>query len=210
MNYVKSYSSLACNKQKSIDPFGLCTGNRGRGLNPIQHWMPECHMVNVRACGWFCWAPDSYCFHIILTASNQNQRILYPQVAILASLPVRTESCSSYAPTHKTTRNNFSAQNLQRFAINGNFGIAVGRSVALERCRFEGYWGRSPPTLWGNVKVNVNATKCQCRPKIMSATVTLAVNRLLSKCGSHCVWLTKLFFFMPCFIFHAMAKTFSW
>lgn len=32
-------------------------------------------------------------------------------------------------------------------------------------------------TLWGNVKVNVNATKCQCRPKIMSATVTLTVKR---------------------------------
>lgn len=41
-NHVKSYGSLACNKQKSIDPFGLCTGNKGgRRSNCECHHMPE-------------------------------------------------------------------------------------------------------------------------------------------------------------------------
>jgi len=72
VNYVKSYGSLACNKQKSIDPFGLCTGNKGR---PRPRTLKCHHIVNGKAKGEYVRMGFPIVFHIILTASNQNQRI---------------------------------------------------------------------------------------------------------------------------------------
>lgn len=72
--------------------------------------------------------------HYIDSIESKSTHFQFETVLGSPFMTMGTESCISYAPTHKTkpktTRNNFCAENLQRFAINET-SIAVKEQLLV-------------------------------------------------------------------------------